>query len=203
MGILQSKNPAEMLDNEDISLLYTFVQRAEQSLDDMVLQDEIFAALEGLLPQFYMTRTRADEAVYKIGHQKPQSANLPNTEEIYELVRAALRHYWGGAGITRSRLVELTIVQKALAEADTPIQAIRNVIQEALERLRPDGERSLTGPEWTLYNIIDLRFIEGRKVRDVARRMSLSEPDLYRKQRLAIESIAESIISMERETLTP
>jgi hypothetical protein len=202
MGIFLNANPAELLDNEDIGLLYTLVQRAEQSLDDMLLQDEIFAALEGLLPQFHMTRTRADEAVYKIGHQKPLPSNLPDTEEIYELVRAALRHYWGGAGITRSRLLELKVVQKALAEADTPIQAIRNVIQEALERLRPVGERSLTGPEWTLYNIIDLRFIEGRKVREVARRMSLSEPDLYRKQRLAIESLAESIVSMERETLT-
>ena len=203
MGIFLAQNPTELLDNEDTGLLYTFVQRAEQSLDDMLLQDEIFAALEGLLPQFHMTRTRADEAAYRIGHQKPLTSNLPETEEVYELVRAALRHYWGGAGITRSRLVELKVVQQALAEADTPIQAIRNVLQEALERLRPEGERSLTGPEWTLYNIIDLRFIEGRKVREVARRMSLSEPDLYRKQRLAIESLAESIVLMERETLTP
>ncbi|MDQ7035696.1 MAG: hypothetical protein Q9P01_12930 [Anaerolineae bacterium] len=118
-------------------------------------------------------------------------------------MRAALRHYWGGAGITRSRLLELQIVQAELEKTDTPIQAMRNIIHEALERLRPDGERSLTGPEWTLYNIIDLRFIEGRKVRDVARRMSISEPDLYRKQRLAIESIADSILTMERESLNP
>lgn len=203
LGILLSQNPTEMVDDEDTSLLYTLVQRTEQSLDDMLLQDEIFAALEGLLPQFYMTRSRADEVEYKMGRQKPRSLNLPEVEEAYELVRAALRHYWGGAGITRSRLLDLKIVQTELEKADTPIQAMRNIIHEALERLRPDGERSLTGPEWTLYNIIDLRFIEGRKVRDVARRMSMSEPDLYRKQRLAIESIAESILAMERENLNP
>lgn len=203
MGIYLPTNPAERVDDEDTSLLYTFVQRAEQSLDDMVLQDEIFAALEGLLPQFYMTRTRADEVEYRQRYPKPVSSNLPNREEIYEMVRAALRHYWGGAGITRSRLVELQLVQKELPASDTPIQAMRNVIQAALERLRPEGERSMTAPEWTLYNIIDLRFIEGRKVREVARRMSLSEPDLYRKQRLAIEAIAESIIDMEREVLNP
>ncbi|MDQ7028098.1 MAG: histidine kinase N-terminal 7TM domain-containing protein [Anaerolineae bacterium] len=204
LGIFLSQNPTDIIDDdEDTTLLYTLVQRAEQSLDDMLLQDEIFASLEGLLPQFHMTRSRADEVEYKMGHQMLRPLNLPEGEETYELVRAALRHYWGGAGITRSRLLELQIVQAELEKTDTPIQAMRNIIHEALERLRPDGERSLTGPEWTLYNIIDLRFIEGRKVRDVARRMSISEPDLYRKQRLAIESIADSILTMERESLNP
>jgi hypothetical protein len=48
-----------------------------------------------------------------------------------------------------------------------------------------------------------MRFIEGKKVRDVARRMSLSEPDLYRKQRLAIEALADVLIEMEREQVNP
>jgi hypothetical protein len=59
----------------------------------------------------------------------------------------------------------------------------------------------MTAAEWTLFNLVDLRFIEGKKVRDVARRMSMSEPDLYRKQRLAIEAIADEILAMENETL--
>ena len=40
-------------------------------------------------------------------------------------------------------------------------------------------------------------------MRDVARRLSVSEADLYRKQRVAIETVANSIIEMEtkaRET---
>ena len=59
----------------------------------------------------------------------------------------------------------------------------------------------MTGTEWTLYNIVDLRFIEGKKVRDVARRMSISEPDLYRKQRLAIQAIADTLLEMEQESI--
>jgi DNA-directed RNA polymerase specialized sigma subunit len=51
--------------------------------------------------------------------------------------------------------------------------------------------------EWTLYNILQLRFIERMKVKDVARRLALSESDLYRKQRVAIEAVAESILEME------
>ncbi|MEL6524721.1 MAG: hypothetical protein AAFQ07_03330, partial [Chloroflexota bacterium] len=100
------------------------------------------------------------------------------------------------------RFRDLELVHDALEEADSSVQALRNVLQIALERLAPESERSLTATEWTLYNIIDLRFIEGKKVRDVARRMSMSEPDLYRKQRLAIEEMARIIHTMEQERLT-
>jgi hypothetical protein len=50
-----------------------------------------------------------------------------------------------------------------------------------------------------LYNILEKKFLEGRKVRDVALRLAMSEADLYRKQRLAIEAVAQAIADMERE----
>ena len=56
----------------------------------------------------------------------------------------------------------------------------------------------MTRAEWTLYNIVDLRFIQGYKVRDVAKRLVMSEADLYRKQRLAIEEVARVLADMER-----
>jgi len=115
-------------------------------------------------------------------------------------VRAALRHYWGGPGISRSRLQELKIVQAAIEPNGTPVQALRTVLQNAIEKQRPEGERSMTSPEWTIYNILEMRFVEGKKVRDVAKRMSMSEPDLYRKQRLAIEAVADALLEMEEAT---
>jgi hypothetical protein len=45
-----------------------------------------------------------------------------------------------------------------------------------------------------------MRFIQGRKVRDVAMRLAMSESDLYRKQRVAIETVASIIAEMERTT---
>lgn len=200
LGIKTSENPVTLIDERDTSLLYNnYVARAEQTLDDMLLQNEIYAALEGLLPQLTTNRSRDDLLEYRPGYEVIQASTLPDKEELYEQVRAALRHYWGGPGMTRSRLLDLTIVQQAQANADSPVQALRSVLQMALEHLRPDSERSMTASEWTLYNIIDLRFVEGKKVRDVARRMSMSEPDLYRKQRLAIEEIAQVILQMEQE----
>jgi hypothetical protein len=42
-----------------------------------------------------------------------------------------------------------------------------------------------------------MKFIEGRKVRDVAARLAMSEADLYRKQRVAVEAVAKTILEME------
>ena len=39
--------------------------------------------------------------------------------------------------------------------------------------------------------------MQGRRVRDVARRLAMSESDLYRKQRVAIENVARTIGAME------
>lgn len=203
LGIEAEDNPFRLLEAADVPILQAFVQRVEQTLDDMLLQGEIFAALEGLLPQISITRPRADEVEYRPGHTRPQPRQLPSREEVYEQVRAALRHYWGGPGIVRSRLLELNVVQQKAQEADTPVQALRTVLQDALAKLRPEGTRTMTAAEWTIYNILDLRFIEGKKVRDVARRLSISEPDLYRKQRIAIQTLADTLLDMEREALNP
>lgn len=68
----------------------------------------------------------------------------------------------------------------------------------SIERVRPDGDRRFTA-EWMLYNILELKFLQGRKVRDVAMRLAMSEADLYRKQKVAIESVAKAMAEMERE----
>jgi hypothetical protein len=64
--------------------------------------------------------------------------------------------------------------------------------------MRPEGERRFTG-EWILYNILEMKFMEGRKVREIAIKLSVSEADLYRKQRVAIETVAKAIAAMEKE----
>jgi hypothetical protein len=200
IGILGIKASLSDIANFDLDTLHTYTRRAEQTLEDLRLQAEIFSALEGLLPQISTTRPRVDEIEYRPSPNKITSISAtPDREETYEQVRAALRHYWGGPGMSRSRLLDLKIVQTEIAPNDLPAHALRNIIQQAVERQRPEGERSYIAPEWTIYNILTLRFLEGKKVRDVARRMSMSEADLYRKQRLAIEAVAETLLEMELE----
>lgn len=203
IGILGLLNPNGSLKEKleaEISILQAYLDRVEQSLDDMQLQTEIYNLLSGLLPQFQMTRSRAEDVEYRQSVTSTMKIDpLPDRDDLFEQVRAALRHYWGGSGITQSNLIKLHIVQLQIQENETPINALRKLLDDTINSLKPEGERKMMSPEWTLYNILQLRFVEKKKVRDVARRLSMSEADLYRKQRVAIETVADLILKQEQE----
>ncbi|MDX2074885.1 MAG: hypothetical protein SFZ02_00520 [bacterium] len=203
MGFVAS-SPTLSADEE--KLLGRFSKRLASALDDLMLQDELYDALEGLLPQINVTRARVAEVDYLPGRDaKPRimNGNLPTRDDMIEQVHAALRHYWGGPGLTSSRLLELYSVQRVLTENENnSVRALRAVLLSAIERLKPEGERSMKNPEWTLYNILTLRFLEQRKVRDTATRLYMSDANLYRKQNVAIEAVAEMLVEMEREAIS-
>ena len=101
--------------------------------------------------------------------------------------------------MTESPLIRLTIVQQVLQEhQDTPSNALRAILRQAIDQIRPEGERRFTG-EWILYNILEMKFMEGHKVREIAMRLAMSEADLYRKQRVAVEAVANAIGDMEQK----
>jgi predicted transposase YdaD len=98
--------------------------------------------------------------------------------------------------------MRLWIVQRAKGDHEgNPTRALREVLSEAVEQQRPEGDRKMTTAEWILYNILELKFIQGLKVRDVARRLAMSESDLYRKQRVAIENVGQAVMLMEKEAM--
>jgi len=118
--------------------------------------------------------------------------------EFPQLVKDALRDYWGGPRLSESPLLRLAVVRQALDEyGGQPIQALRSVLLRAVEALRPTGERKMTTKEWLLYNILDLKFLRGERVSYVASRLAMSESDLYRKQRVAIKEVARMLARME------
>jgi hypothetical protein len=196
---LEARSEQVILTTDERKALFNWVRRIAQALDDTRVLDEIYAALEGLLPQLSITRTRAADVEFRPGRTpRPAPSNLPEHTEMVELVHAALRHYWGGPGLGQSHLLELNIVQNAVEEYETPVKALREILLQAIETLRPEGERNLKSPEWTLYNILHLRFIEQRKARDTARRLYMAEASLYRKQSVAIEAVAGMLMEMEQ-----
>jgi hypothetical protein len=202
MGI-QARSAEIDLTEDELSMLRSFVRRAAQALDDVTLQGDIYAALEGLLPQIRITRSSAADLEYRPGRDAirlPADDSVTSDDEQFkEQVRAALRHYWGGPGLSSSRLLELYAVRAALPENDqNSVRALRAVLQRAIEAQKPEGERKKTSPEWTIYNILDMRFIQRMKVKEVAIKLAMSEPDLYRKQRVAIDVIADWLLETER-----
>ena len=117
-------------------------------------------------------------------------------------VKEALSHYWGGPGLTESPLLRMKIVRKYAEESgQVPAKALRSVLYKAIEALKPpESQRNLTTKEWILYNILEMKFIRGLRITQIATRLSVSESDLYRKQRAAIDAVAKVLASMEDET---
>lgn len=176
--------------------LLRLLSQASTALDDRRLQQFVFMALTPLLSELgEIQRLRGalrqkDEPVAELSQV--------DAEKISDQIHDALSHYWGGPRLTKNPLIEFEVVQQAIPEHDySSIKALRAVLSEGIERLRPEGERKLTAPEWLLYNILEMKFLRGQKVREVAMQLAVSESDLYRKQRIAIENLAKIIADME------
>ncbi len=158
-----------------------------------------------LTTAYQVLRTRTNEPAadsFHSGSVLNQNALLNEHAEadltdITVWVKDALTHYWGGPRLSDSPLLKWKVVQDAAAENnDNEVNGLRSVLKKALEELRPEGERSTTG-EWTLYNLIDYKFFEKMKVKDIVRRLSMSEADFYRKQKVAVEALSKVIVRME------
>jgi len=189
----------QILDLEQREALSLLSDRAALALRDRKRQQQVFTSLEALSPQVEMIQRLRAAARYD-GTEVLTAPDLPlEQKHLSQWVKEALTHYWGGPKLTQSPLMDLRIVQQALRDhEENPTNALRSILRQAIDQVRPEGERRFTG-EWMLYNILELKFMEGRKVREVAKRLAMSEADLYRKQRVAIEAVANAIVEMEQQ----
>jgi hypothetical protein len=200
LGLLGAvRLPDQNILTEQRQALKLLIKRASLALQDRRLQKSVFRSLEDLRPQVDMFQRLRAVGRYDSKSTLLEEA-LPPESDMAEWVRDALTHYWGGPKLTQNPLLNLQIVQQALNDHnDNSANALRSILRQAMDNVRPEGERRFTG-EWILYNILEMKFVEGRKVREVATRLAMSEADLYRKQRVAIEEVARVILDMERQT---
>jgi hypothetical protein len=202
-----ARSPEPDLDEDEANIVNALLARAEDVLVDMHLQTKILANLVELIPEEEQRRSIADVSPFgQVSMRKPSEEekstrrqSIVRSEEFTALVKDALRDYWGGPKLSESKLLDLNLVDQAADSDGNRIQALRRVLVDAIESLKPDGQQNLTRTEWILYNILEMRFLQGRKVRDVALRLAMSHADFYRKQRLAIEEVARIIAQNEEQ----
>jgi hypothetical protein len=200
LGLLGvARRDDQQMESDQRESLWLLADRSALALEDRRLQQRIFRSLEDLQPQVDMIQRmraagRYDSRASLLSHELPPEADLANW------VKEALTHYWGGPKLTNSPLMRLQVVQEAASQYDgNAANALRALLRRAVDQVKPEGERRFT-TEWILYNILEMKFIEGRKVREVAGRLAMSEADLYRKQRVAVEAVAKAILEMESQT---
>ncbi|MHB8626636.1 MAG: hypothetical protein ACYDBJ_05355 [Aggregatilineales bacterium] len=178
-------------------------RRAARVLSDMRLQGDIFSILQGLLPEMDALQRLRGPARYgnapALAKSDGDGSTPLDSSELAHLIHEALRDYWGGPGLTESRLLALNVVKRALAQNDdNQARAIRAVLSQAIESLRPEGPPRKTA-DWTLYNVLNMRFVQGRKASEVAESLAMSEASIYRKQGTAIAQVAARVEAMEHD----
>lgn len=199
LGVAKNDSKISMEDEQRESL-WLLADRAALALEDRQLQQRVFRSLADIQPQVEMIQRmraagRYDSRANLLNEPIPHEADLANW------VRDALTHYWGGPKFTNNPLTKLQVVRELAEREDGNVSnALRILLRRAVDEVKPRGDRKFT-TEWILYNILEMKFIEGRKVRDVAGRLAMSEADLYRKQRVAIEAVARAILEMEVDRL--
>jgi hypothetical protein len=197
LGILGAARRSERnLDPDQREALWLLADRAALALEDRRLQQDIFRSLEDIRPRVEMIQRMRAVGSYD-ARTSLLTSPLPDQNSLAAWVKDALTHYWGGPKLTDSPLAALRVVQDLAAQYEGNVpNALRALLRQAVDQIRPEGERRYTS-EWMLFNILEMKFIEGRKVREVASRLAMSEADLYRKQRVAVEAVAKRILEME------
>ena len=206
LGILgvQARGLAARFSSDEQDALDQMIDRIGLALMDRKLQKQVFVALRRIIPGIDRIQQIRGVVPYAATQPDNSSAQMLEPSPVYNpefesWVKEALTHYWGGPKLNHSPLFQLRVVNQAIEDADdNPTKALRLVLGRAIENLRPDGKPDLSTPEWLLYNILEMRFIQGRKVREIAERLAISESDLYRKQRVAIGQVARVLTEMEQ-----
>jgi len=202
LGVSADLHQLELTDREN-GIAVTLISQAALALEDWQLQRGIFTLLWELTPEIesmqrWQSRPRyvGSPMLEPIEHSPIHATDFP------KVVKEALSHYWGGPGLTESPLLRMKIVRQYAQESgQVPTKALRSVLYKAIEALKPpEGQRILTTKEWILYNILEMKFMRGLRITQIATRLSMSESDLYRKQRAAIDAVAKVLASMEEDT---
>ncbi|HMN12700.1 MAG TPA: histidine kinase N-terminal 7TM domain-containing protein [Bellilinea sp.] len=197
LGIVGLTGLAEAsIDEEHWLAISSFSSRMMEVLKDHHIQDQIVRSVRQLsdeptLIQSLRAAGRFDQSIGELDELAVSS------NAFSQWVKDALTHFWGGPKLSDSPLMKLKIVdQLSVEHGGNNANALRAVLRKAIDLQKPQGERRYTG-EWILYNLLEMKFMEGKKVRDIAARLAMSEADLYRKQRVAVEAVAKSIQLME------
>ncbi|MEO8393235.1 MAG: response regulator [Chloroflexota bacterium] len=123
--------------------------------------------------------------------------------ENFELqLRDCLTHYYDYAFLQRHPLVQL-LAANTSGEA-RQVQSFRELIEQAIESLRPGPDSDPASKQARLYNILFFRYINQQQVQQVLHRLNLGERQFYRDHNKAVQALSDVLWGRVQGTvLTP
>jgi len=114
-------------------------------------------------------------------------ADMPSRDDFYGHLRDALRHLYEPHALRRNALAALLGVGN---RSDTP-SALQRILVEAIQSLRPPASELPGSSAWDLYIPLSYRYVERISPAEVADQMSISVRHLRRKERHALQALAD------------
>lgn len=118
-----------------------------------------------------------------------QTKVMVTQEDFIELLRDGLSHLYDSEYLRQSRLAELFGVTQRANSAS----AIRNVLTEGVESLKPPEDVPSQSRDWRLYDALFYAYVQQLEQRIVADQLGLSVRHLRREQRAAVEVLADRL----------
>jgi CheY-like chemotaxis protein len=112
---------------------------------------------------------------------------MAQDDPLAQAVRDALNHLYDPDILTHSPLVEWL----ALGDDPAPAQALRAVLEKAIEVFRPASERGCDSHSWQHHQVLVLRYIQQLTQNAVALRLGITARHLRREQASALQALEE------------
>lgn len=115
-------------------------------------------------------------------------------ENFLGYLRNALHYLYDPVHLRRNPLVELL----GLTNAFDPAAALQQRLIETIRQLKPPDEEPPQSNVWRIYDILHLYYVRQYPRSVVATQLGVSDRQLRREQRLALEALAQVIIKQEK-----
>lgn len=112
-----------------------------------------------------------------------------NSNHFTVHLRRALHHLYEPDQLRQSPLAEFLSVA-ARVDASS---ALQKILLEAVEEIRPDDEEPSQSQAWMMYDVLYFRYVRGYSREAVANQLGISDRQLSREQRTAIEILAQQL----------
>jgi len=122
------------------------------------------------------------------------------SEEFIQTVSDALDHLYDQAGLQTHPLGRALRV--APVPGETQAEALRRILHEAVESLRPPSSVPQAEPEWLPYRVLSLHYLGSWSAQDVCDELSFSMSSFYRQRNKALEAVA-SVLWNQRPASLP
>ena len=109
--------------------------------------------------------------------------------ELVGFLRNALHYLYDSVHLRRNPLVQTL----GLSDEFDPAAALQRLLTEAIRDLKPAVDEPPQSRAWHVYDILNLHYVRQFDRRMVANQLGISERQLRREQRLALEDLAQKV----------